>query len=128
MSVSYSTNWMGPVSKQWYKDRGLTIGICEKLEEDRVLFPKGYEAGDWWEYDQITTNYCAGRIDIRDSSKNGYDGWDEYSLAPMHCEDWNALSDFLWDLHGETVIPYDSLIMLFEAWYGKKIRWWIDEE
>jgi hypothetical protein len=77
------------------------------------------EHGDCW---------SAGRIDIRDSSKNGYDGWDEYSLAPMRTEDWNALGDFLWDLHGETVIPYDSLIVLFEAAYGKKIRWWVDDE
>jgi len=67
--------------------------------------------------------WSTGRIDIRDSSKDGYDGWDEYSLAPMHTEDWNALSNFLDRLKGETVMPYDSLIMLFEAEYGKKIRW-----
>lgn len=72
------------------------------------------EHGDCW---------SAGRIDIRDSSKDGYDGWDEYALAPMHNEDWNALSNFLNRLKGETVMPYDSLIMLFEAEYGKKIRW-----
>ena len=72
------------------------------------------EHGDCW---------SAGRIDIRDSSKEGYDGWDEYFLAPMHTEDWNALGDFLNKLKGETVMPYDSLIMLFEAEYGKKIRW-----
>ena len=72
------------------------------------------EHGDQW---------SAGRIDIRDDSKDGYDGWDEYFLAPMHTEDWNALSNFLNRLHGESIIPYDSLILLFEAEYGKSIRW-----
>jgi hypothetical protein len=72
------------------------------------------EHGDCW---------SAGRIDIRDSSKYGYDSWGEYAVAPMHSEDWRALSDFLDRLHGETILPYDTLIMLFEAEYGKKIRW-----
>ena len=93
--ITYSTNWMGPVSLRWYAERGISPDV----------------------------HYSCGRIDIRDSSKDGYDGWDEYSVAPMHTEDWNALSDFLDRLHGETVIPYDTLIMLFEAEYGKKIRW-----
>lgn len=119
--ITYSTNWMGPVSMTWYKERGLTKKVKEVLKEDQK-FGK-LKKGEVFEYDEITTNYCAGRIDIRDSSKDGYDGWDEYSLAPMHAEDWNALSNFLDRLHGETVMPYDSLITLFEAEYGKKIRW-----
>ena len=72
------------------------------------------EHGDCWR---------AGRIDIRDSNKPGYDGWDEYGLAPMHTEDWNALGDFLWNFESEELIPYDDLIELFEEDYGKKIRW-----
>jgi len=94
--IVYSLNWMGPVSLHWYRNRGI---------------------------DHRTVQYSAGRIDIRDSNKDGYEAWDEYAVAPMHSEDWGAFSDFLDRLHGETVIPYDSLIMLFEAEYGKKIRW-----
>lgn len=99
--ITYSTNWMGPINLYWYEERGL-------LEADGVT-PK--------------IQYSAGRIDIRDDSKPGYDGWNEYSVAPMHGEDWNALSDFLWDFESEALIPYDELIELFEAEYGKKIRW-----
>lgn len=77
------------------------------------------EHGDCW---------SVGRIDIRDSNKPGYDGWDEYAVAPMHSEDWRALSDFLDRLKGETIMPYDSLILLFEAEYRKKIRWWNESE
>ena len=114
---------MGPLSMKWYSDRGLTKRESKVLKYGQVFYPKGYKAGDVWEYDEITTHYCAGRIDIRDDSKYGYDGWDEYGVAPMHAEDWNALSDFLDRLTGEKVMPYEALIMLFEAEYGKKIRW-----
>lgn len=106
---------------QWYRDRGLTKMVSEVLDKDQVF--GDLKKGDTWTYEEITTHYSAGRIDIRDSSKDGYDGWDEYAVAPMHSEDWNALGDFLDRLHGKTVIPYESLIMLFEAEYGKKIRW-----
>lgn len=121
--ITYNTNWMGPVNMNWYHERGLTRKVRKVLEENKTFYPKGLGPGDVWEYDEITTQYSCGRIDIRDDSKDGYDGWNEYGVEPMHSEDWNALGNFLDRLHGETVIPYDTLIMLFEAEYGKKIRW-----
>ena len=72
------------------------------------------EHGDYW---------SAGRIDIRDDTKQGYDGWNEYAIPPMHTEDWNKLSDYLWELETETLLSYDELIQSFEEHYGKKIRW-----
>ena len=69
------------------------------------------------------TEWSAGRIDIRDDTKHGYDGWDEYSVAPMRTEDWNALSDYLWDLTTEELLSYNDLIEQFETHYGKRIRW-----
>ena len=105
----------------WYRDRGLTKMVSEVLTKDK---PFGdLKKGDTWTYEQITTHYYGGRIDIRDDSKEGYDGWDEYAVAPMHSEDWYAFYKFLDRLKHETVMPYDSLILLFEAEYGKKIRW-----
>jgi hypothetical protein len=89
--ITYSTNWMGPISTHWYRERGLV------------------------ENENITTYYCAGRIDIRDDSKCGYDGWDEYGLRPMHGESWGKLS-------------YSELIERFETETGHKIRWWVDNE
>ena len=67
--------------------------------------------------------YAGGRIDIRNDSKEGYDGWDEYALAPMHGTDWNALTDYLDDLETETLLDYDELISQFETYYSKSIRW-----
>ena len=122
MSVTYSTNFMGPVSTKWYSDRGLIRKVSKVLEEDQRF--GDLKAGDTWTYDEITTNYACGRIDIRGLDPEKYwNGWDEYGVAPMHGEDWNALGDFLDGLSGEKVVPYESLIMLFEAQYGRKIRW-----
>ena len=92
---------MGPVNLHWYEERGL-------LEADGV---------------STKVTYSCGRIDIRDDSKHGYDGWYEYSVVPMHGEDWNALSDYLWDLTTEELLPYNTLIEQFETHYGKRIRW-----
>ena len=69
------------------------------------------------------TGWSAGRIDIRDDTKPGYAGWDEYSVAPMHTEDWNALGDYLWDLTTPEQLSYNALIEQFETHYGKRIRW-----
>ena len=121
MSVSYSTNWMGPANMKWFRDRGLTRQVYKVLTKDQAFGT--LKAGDTWTYEEITTNYACGRIDIRDSSKEGYDGWDEYGIAPMHIEDWNALGDWLWDLETEEQLSYDELIERFELGYGKSIRW-----
>ena len=102
--ITYSTNWMGPISTHWYRERGLV------------------------ENENITTYYCAGRIDIRDDSKCGYDGWDEYGLRPMHGESWSQLSMWLEDLKTKKKISYSELIERFETEIGHKIRWWVDNE
>src|SRR5210317_1136915 len=135
--ITYSTNFMGPISMNWYRERGLTHMVeqtCESelirnaLRTSKALNYPDIEIGDTYEIEDVKVHYSAGRIDIRDDSKHGYDGWDEYGVSPMHGEDWNALSDWLWDLETEEKVPYDELIALFEKDYGKKIRWWKDED
>lgn len=127
--VTYNTNWMGPISTHWYRERGLTRRVTKILTEGREFYPEGLGPGDVWEYDEITTYYSAGRIDIRDSEKEGYEGWNEYSLAPMHGEDWNALGDWFMRLNTETQWSYEKLISTFEEEVlGRSIRWWKEEE
>lgn len=103
--ITYSTNWMGPVSLDWYRKRGL-------LEEGSV---------------EPTTYYSAGRIDIRDDTKHGYDGWDEYSLAPMHGEDWNDFSEWLESFQTNELWELEDIVKLYESASGRKIRWWEDK-
>lgn len=115
---------MGPVNMSWYRERGLTKKVRKVLREGQIVYPKGFGPGDVWEYEDVTTYYAGGRIDIRGVPGDEYwNGWHEYSLPIMHGEDWNALGDYLWDLTTEELLPYNTLIEQFETHYGKKIRW-----
>jgi len=136
--ITYSTNFMGPISMDFYRKRGLTHMVektCENelirnaLRTSKALNYPNIEIGDTYELEEITVHYAGGRIDIRDDSKYGYDGWDEYGLAPMPAEDWDALSDWLWDLETEKQLNYEELIDTFEKeCLKRKIRWWKDED
>jgi len=72
------------------------------------------EHGDCWN---------AGRIDIRDDSKQGYDGWHEYAVAPMKTESWNKLSDWLDNIETSEVIGFYRLIEMFEMQTRHNIVW-----
>ena len=63
--------------------------------------------------------WSAGRIDIRDDTKHGYDGWYEYPLPPMRTDNWNDFSDWLDTLETEELLSLEEIIKR----YGKPIRW-----
>ena len=120
--ITYSTNWMGPVSMDWYRDHGLTRQVYKVLTEDQKF---GYlKAGDTWTYEEITTNYACGRIDIRGLDPEKYwSGWSEYSLPAMHGEDWNALSEWLVGFETDELWEFDDIIAQYEQESDRKIRW-----
>ena len=115
---------MGPVNMQWYEERGLTKKVREVLEEGKTIYPKGLGPGDVWEYEQVTTYYAGGRIDIRGVPGDEYwNGWHEYSLAPMHGEDWNDFSEWLESFQTHELWEFDDIIKLYESASNRKIRW-----
>ena len=121
--ISYSTNWMGPISSDWYKERGLaqtkTIPASEFIASITDM-----QVGEEMEYTEVTTYYSGGRIDIYGLPDDEYyAGKSEYGLSIMHGEDWNRLSDWLGAFETEELMPYDELIDTFEAETGYKIRW-----
>ena len=119
--ITYSTNWMGPINMAWYRERNLTVTRTVVQAEDSKFTTR--RKGDIYETEEITVQYSAGRIDIRDDTKEGYAGWDEYSVAPMLAKDWNALSDYLDDLTTEELLSYNDLIEQFETHLGRTIVW-----
>ena len=121
MTITYSTNWMGPISMDWFRERGLVREVEKAFESADIAEAFGMDVGEKYIVDEISTYYSAGRIDIRGVPDEPYGL--EYGLAPMHGEDWNALSDFLNNFTSETLVSYEQLIELFETNYGKKIRW-----
>ena len=69
--------------------------------------------------------WSAGRIDIRGIPNMSFR--EEICLPPMHTEDWNLFSDWLFDY---TSIGIQNLDQLLEQYYlagNTKIRWLTDE-
>jgi len=113
--ISYSTNWMGPISTRWYEERDIPFEL--RMTSGKFIQPPR-------EYKHFLESYSCGRIDIRGlDEEEYYSGWYEYGVAPMRTEDWNALSDWLDDLEDESLITYEELIRQFEEHQGKPIRW-----
>ena len=84
MKVRYSTNWMGPVYRQWYTDRG--------LDPDK----------DAWR---------AGRIDVNDgTSPYG----PEIALPMMHEHSWVEFSHWLDTMETDDIWTLDQLVELYE--------------
>ena len=91
---------MGPIDIGWYERNGV-------------------------DYEKV--KYSGGRIDIRDDSKAGYDGWNEYSLPLMRSEDWYDFSDWLDDLETETLWTFEQIMEEYRQETGHVIRWWEDD-
>jgi hypothetical protein len=117
MKIRYSTNWMGPVSMNWYRDRGLTEIKMITLEADSVI--TGLKAGDQFECEEITTYYSTGRIDIYGT---GEPYPDEIGLPPMRSEDWSSFGLWLDTFETDAVWTLDQLVELYER-ANPKIRW-----
>ena len=103
----------------WYEKNGIPCTV--KTEYNKL-------AGK--EMTTATPEYyvASGRIDIRDNSKEGYDGWDEYGVPLMKQLSWNLFSDWLDELETEEVVDYYRLIEMFENEIGHKIEWFNEGE
>jgi len=113
--ISYSTNWMGPISTKWYEDRNIPY-VMKKSKGVLEPFP----VREYKDY----VEYSCGRIDIYGLDEEEYwCGKSEYGVAPMRHEDWNAFGDWLDNIKDERLITYEELIRQFEEHYGQPIRW-----
>ena len=116
--ISYSTNWMGPISIKWYEDRN--IPFVMKRTKGIEPFP----ARDYKDY----VEYSCGRIDIYGlDEEEYYAGKSEYGVNPMRHEDWYALGEWLDTLKDDYILmTYKELIRQFEHHHGKPIRWYTE--
>ena len=106
MKIRYSTNWMGPISIDWYKQCGLTRPAFFRFKDQDV------------ETVEITESYSAGRIDVRDGSEYG----DEISVPPMRTEDWHRFGEWLETFETDDVWTLEQLVELYER-VNPKITW-----
>jgi hypothetical protein len=118
MTVRYSTNWMGPVNTQWYKDRGFGKTVIKTLTEDSKL--TGRKAGESFEAFEITTEYAAGRIDCNGDGLGPFG--EELSIPPMLAEDWGRFSKWLNTFETDAMWDFKDIIELYER-ANPKITW-----
>ena len=92
--ISYSTNYMGPISTLWYEERN------------------------------TTENWYGGRIDIYGlDEREYYCGLSEYPLPVMDEPSWSKFQDWLDNYISEELTSYEDLITMFEKETKHKIRW-----
>ena len=113
----YSTNWMGPVTMNWYRERGLTETTTYTADQDCML----YNAGDKYTAERITQQYSCGRIDVSPTQDEPYG--DEIGVPPMRSEDWRSFSDWLDDVQTMSVWTLRDLVTAYENQTGKTIHW-----
>lgn len=110
MIIRYSTNWMGPISMQWFRDRGLTRKQPCRYSD---ILQK------WIEPEEVTEMWMGGRIDIY-----GSDYQTEIALPIMSAESWDDFSHWLNQYSSETQKTLDELVQAFYNDTNKRIRWY----
>ena len=112
----YYLNWMGPISMQWYRDRGLTKMVQETLTTN---FHPTKKKGEIWEHEVITEKWSAGRIDVADGSPYG----DEISVPVMLNSDWCNFGAWLRKVKTDDTWTLKQLVEQYEE-TNPKITWW----
>ena len=107
---------MGPVSINWYRDRGLTRTEHHVGDHDCML----YSAGEAFTSETITTHYSCGRIDVRGIPDEPYG--DEISVPPMLSIDWAMFSNWLDTTKTMSVWTLADLVTAYEQ-HNKPITW-----
>jgi hypothetical protein len=116
--ITYSTNWMGPVNMDWYRERNLTVTKTVVQEEDSKFTSR--KKGDIYEVEEITQQWCGGRIDIRGEGLGPYG--EEMGLPIMKADCYNSFSDWLYTVCTEKVWPLKKLVERYES-FNPKIVW-----
>jgi hypothetical protein len=116
--ITYSTNWMGVVNLQWYRDRGLLHKVSRVMESDS-RFNDAWRAGDVVEFEEVTESYSCGRIDVR-GTDNHYG--DEIGVPPMRSEDWNQFGFWLDTFETDRMWTLAELTAEYEK-TNPPIRW-----
>lgn len=118
MSIRYSTNWMGPVNMDWYRQRNLTVTKTVVLKEDSKFTSR--KKGDIYELEEVTQQWAGGRIDIRGEGLGIYG--EEMGLPIMRGDSYNQFSNWLDTFKTDDVWTLDQLVELYER-ANPKIIW-----
>jgi hypothetical protein len=108
--ITYSTNWMGPVNMDWYRQRNLTVTKTVIQKEDSKFTSR--KKGDIYEVEEITQQWAGGRIDIRGEGLGPYGG--EMGLPIMRGDCYKQFSEWLDTFETDDVWTLAQLVELYE--------------
>ena len=122
--ISYSTNFMGPISLDWFRERGLTEMADVTVDSKILAEVYGVKPGDTVPQETVTEYWCGGRIDIYGLDETEYyGGRSEYGLPIMDGVSWNVFSDWLENYETVELETFEQLLSAFEADTNHTIRW-----
>lgn len=115
---------MGPISMDWFRDRGLTKEVDTEVTHEYLARQLGVNVGDVVPMEDVTEYWSGGRVDIYGLDEvEYYGGMSEYSLPIMDGVSWNLFSDWLDNYETIELKTYEQLLSAFEADTDHKIRW-----
>jgi len=116
--IRYSTNWMGPVNTDWYRERNLTVIKTVVQKEDSKYTRR--KKGDIYEVEEVIQQWAGGRIDIRGEGLGIYG--DEMGLPIMRGDCYKQFSEWLDTVETDDVWTLAQLVELYER-ANPKIIW-----
>jgi hypothetical protein len=119
--INYSLNWMGPLSLDWYKTRGLAVQVPIVVEPDSWYTHSGYQAGDTVTQTEVTARYCCGRVDVSGVPDEPYGT--EIGVPPMLAGDWHDFAMWLEKLSTDYVYTLTELVTEYEQTH-EPITWY----
>jgi hypothetical protein len=107
---------MGPVSMNWYRDRGLTQKQTKTATENSMFTTMGEQ----FTSESITTHYSCGRIDVHNVPDEPYG--DEINVPPMLSTDWAMFSNWLDTVKTMSTWTLADLIVAYQQ-HNLPITW-----
>lgn len=108
---------MGPVSLEWYRQRGLSQ-VEQRIATTDTMH---YNTGDAYTVETITKHFSCGRIDVRGIPDEPYG--DEIGVPPMLSDDWYEFGRWLDTVETMSVWTLADLVVAYEYRTNTKITW-----
>lgn len=114
--ITYSTNFMGPLSTKWYEDNKIPYQSITRINPI---------TGNKTTIKKFMKQYAGGRLDV---GGTGEPFGTELGVPIMEMESWNILQEFLWTFSSKEVLTLEQIITALADETGHEVVWFKDPE